>query len=64
MERLDRLNFGACMEPHMILVGDLTTGYHAVGTFDSYVQAYDYAEKWIACPTKWAIFALFKPEDE
>lgn len=52
------------MEPHMILVGDLTTGYHAVGTFDSYVQAYDYAEKWIACPTKWAIFALFKPEDE
>lgn len=50
------------MEPHMILIGDLTTGYHAVGTFDNYSLAFEYAEKWIECPTKWMIFALFKPE--
>ena len=52
------------MDPHILMVGDLTTGYHAVGPFGNYTLAYEHAKEHIADETKYFIFSLFSPEAE
>ena len=48
---------------YVLLVGDLTTGYSAVGPFGNYTLAYEYAQRHVADQTKWFIFKLYAPVD-
>ena len=47
-------------QPHAILVGNLTVGYHLVGSFSSYFEAREYAEAKIGAGY-WSIFKLETP---
>lgn len=47
---------------HIVLVGNLTIGYHAVGPFENYAAAQLYVDTQLARPTLGFIFALYPPE--
>lgn len=47
-------------EPHAILVGSLTVGYHLIGPFPSYFAAREHAEAKIGAGY-WYIFKLETP---
>lgn len=46
---------------YVLLIGNLTVGYHAVGTFSSYDAAHTYARRHVA-EGLWYIFTLHQPE--
>lgn len=48
-------------EPHAVLVGNLTVGFHLVGPFPTYFAARDYVEVNVG-PGHWNIFKLERPE--
>ena len=50
-------------QPHAILVGSLTVGYHLTGPFPSYFAAREHAEAKIGAGY-WYIFKLETPECE
>lgn len=49
--------------PHVVFCGNLTVGFHAVGPFDDYEQAFLYATSAIAAG-HWFIFAVYPPDVE
>ncbi len=52
------------MKPCILLVGDLTTGFHAVGPFGNYTLAYEHAKEHIVDATKYFVMYLYSPEAE
>lgn len=48
---------------HIVLVGNLTNGYHAVGPFEDYAGALDWAERFVV-GTNWFIFAVYPADTE
>lgn len=47
---------------HVALIGNLSTGYHVAGPFDSYVQALAFVNEHIRVDSLYTIFEVIPPE--
>lgn len=54
--------WGSNMNPYFVLIGTLSTGYHAAGPFPTYMDAQTFVERFIG-PNHAYIFELHPPTD-